>query len=271
MTTDTSAGGLISAGTSKRALIRRPAPNIADGLVLETPAVPVDADLAFRQWHAYSAALTGAGWQTIEVPEAREYADSVFVEDTVVMVGDVAIITSPGAPSRRGEPDQTAATLRGLGYELRHMSGHGTLDGGDVLKVGSTIYVGRSSRTNAAGLAEFRALSEPLGFTVIGVSVTKVLHLKSMVTALPDSTIIGYPALVDDPGFFPHFRSMPEPGGSHVVDLGDGRLLIAASAPRSADLLADLGYTPVIVDVSEYEKIDGCVTCLSVRLRHDPS
>lgn len=261
----------MSPGTSRRALVRRPAASLVDGLVRQTPAAPVDVDLAYRQWDAYVAALSGAGWQTIEVPEAGEYADSVFVEDTVVMVGGVAIVTSPGAPSRRGETGGTAATLRGLGYAVREMSGPGSLDGGDVLKVGRTIYVGRSGRTDAAGLAEFRALAEPLGYTVIGVPVTKVLHLKSMVTALPDTTIIGYPALVDDAAFFPHFRPMPEPGGSHVVDLGGGRLLMAASAPRSAEALAGLGYEPVAVDISEYEKLDGCVTCLSVRLRHDPA
>jgi len=98
-----------------------------------------------------------------------------------------------------------------------------------------------------------------------------VLHLKSAVTALPDGTIIGYPPLVDDPGFWPHFRPMPEEGGSHVVDLGDGRLLMAASAPRSAELIADLGFAPIVVEISEFEKLEGCVTCLSVRLRQAPA
>ena len=105
---------------------------------------------------------------------------------------------------------------------------------------------------------------------MIAVPVSKVLHLKSAVTALPDGTVIGYPPLVDDPAFWPHFRPMPEEAGSHVVDLGEGRLLMAASAPRSAELIADLGYTPVPVDISEFEKLEGCVTCLSVRLRFAP-
>ncbi len=120
-------------------------------------------------------------------------------------------------------------------------------------------------------MAEFRAILTPLGATVIAVPLTKVLHLKSAVTALPDGTVIGYPPLVDDPGFFPHFLPMPEEAGSHVVDLGGGRLLMAASAPRSAQLIADLGYTPVQVDITEFEKMEGCVTCLSVRLRCAPA
>ena len=174
------------------------------------------------------------GWQTVEVPAADDCPDGVFVEDTVVMVGDTAVITSPGADQRKPEIDGTAATLTAAWAIRSSRITGGTLDGGDVLKVGTTIYVGRTLRTNAAGIAAFRRICEPLGFTVIAVPVTKVLHLKSAVTALPDGTIIGYPPLVDDPAFWPHFRPMPEESGSHVVDLGDGRLLMAASAPRSA-------------------------------------
>lgn len=257
-------------GDQRRALVRRPAPNLADGLVMETPAAPVDMDLALAQWDGYVGALRESGWETIDVPSAKTHADSVFVEDTVVMVGPVAIVTRPGAESRRGETTGTAATLHDLGYPVLKMS-VGTLDGGDVLKVGATIYVGLGGRTNAAGLAEFRDLAAPHGVTVVGVPVTKALHLKSTVTALPDSTIIGYPPLVDDPAFFPHFRAMPEPEGAHIVDLGAGRLLLSSAAPRSAEILAGLGYTPVVVDMSEYEKLDGCVTCLSVRLRNVPA
>jgi len=102
---------------------------------------------------------------------------------------------------------------------------------------------------------------------VITVPLTKVLHLKSAVTALPDGTVIGYPPAIDDPAIFPRFLPVPEESGAHVVLLGDGRLLMAADAPRSAQLFRDLGYTPVEVDISEYVKLEGCVTCLSVRLR----
>jgi dimethylargininase len=140
-----------------------------------------------------------------------------------------------------------------------------------VLKVGRTAYVGRGGRTDAEGVAALRRAVGPLGWNVVAVPVSRVLHLKSAVTALPDGTVVGYPPLVDDPGFFPHFRAMPEEGGSHVVDLGDGRLLMAASAPRSADLIAGLGYSPVVVDIGEFEKLEGCVTCLSVRLRAAPA
>lgn len=256
--------------TSRRALIRRPSPNLADGLVTHIDRSPIDIDLAGEQWQGYVDALIGSGWQTFEVPAAPECPDSVFVEDTVVMFGGSAVISNPGADERKPETDGTAGALADLGYPIRAMT-KGVLDGGDVLKVGSLVYVGRGGRTDAAGVAEFRSLLEPLGARVIAVPLSRVLHLKSAITALPDGSIIGYPPLVDDPSFFPHFRPMPEEAGSHVVDLGDDRLLMAASAPRSAGMIADLGYTPVLVDISEFEKMEGCVTCLSVRLRSGPA
>jgi len=242
---------------------------LAQGLLTHLDRVPVDADLAVRQWADYTRALTEAGWDTVEVPAAPECPDGVFVEDTVVMIGGTAVITSPGADERKPETMGTSVTVRALGYPTATLDA-GTLDGGDVLKIGSTVYVGRTLRTSAEGIASLRRICEPLGHRVVAVPTTKVLHLKSAVTALPDGTVIGYEPLVDDPGFWPHFRPMPEEGGSHVVDLGEGRLLMAASAPRSAELIADLGFTPIPVDISEFEKLEGCVTCLSVRVRHAP-
>ncbi len=253
----------------RRALVRAPSPRLAQGLLTHLDRVPVDADLAVRQWADYTRALTEAGWDTVEVPAAPECPDGVFVEDTVVMIGGTAVITSPGADERKPETMGTSVTVRALGYPTATLDA-GTLDGGDVLKIGRTVYVGRTLRTSAEGIASLRRICEPLGHRVVAVPTTKVLHLKSAVTALPDGTVIGYEPLVDDPGFWPHFRPMPEEGGSHVVDLGEGRLLMAASAPRSAELIADLGFTPIPVDISEFEKLEGCVTCLSVRVRHAP-
>ena len=136
-----------------------------------------------------------------------------------------------------------------------------------MLKVGSTVYVGRGGRTNPDGIRQLRSILEPLGVTVVAVPISKVLHLKSAVTALPDGSIIGYAPLVDDTAIFPRFVSVPEESGAHVVLLGGGRLLMAADCPRSAQLFVDLGYEPVPVDISEFQKLEGCVTCLSVRLR----
>ncbi|MFE9021347.1 dimethylargininase [Streptomyces sp. NPDC007808] len=252
---------------SKKALVRRPSPRLAEGLVTHIEREQVDVDLAVEQWEAYVAALRTHGWETIEVDPADDCPDGVFVEDTVVMYRNVALITRPGAESRRGETVGVEEAVASLGCSVNWIWEPGTLEGGDVLKVGDTIYVGRGGRTNAAGIQQLRAAFEPLGARVVAVPVGKVLHLKSAITALPDGTILGRIPQLDVPSLFPRFLPVPEESGAHVVLLGGDKLLMAASAPKTAELLADLGHEPVVVDISEFEKLEGCVTCLSVRMR----
>jgi dimethylargininase len=247
------------------ALIRRPSPRLAEGLVTHIERQHVDVELALRQWQEYVDALHGTGWTTVEVPAIEECPDSVFVEDTMVVYGDVAVIARAGADERRPEAAAAEETVADQGYRIVRITEPGTLDGGDVLKIGSTIYVGQGGRTNAAGIQQLREAFNRAD--VRAVPVQKVLHLKSAVTALPDGTVIGYEPLVDDREVFDRFRPVPEESGAHVVLLGADRLLMAASAPKSAELFAGLGYVPVVVDISEFEKLEGCVTCLSVRLR----
>jgi dimethylargininase len=249
------------------ALVRIPASNLSEGLITHIDPKPVDTELADKQWDAYVAALSEAGWQTVEVASADQMADSVFVEDTAVVFGDVAVITLPGAESRRGETAGTEAALRAQGLRLEHIHAPATLEGGDVLKVGSTVYVGRGGRTNAEGIRQLRAIVGPLGYDVVAVPVTKALHLKTAVTALPDGTVIGYEPIVDEPRLFERFLPVPEAEGTAVVVLSDDTVLMSSSAPGSIALVEDLGYTVVQVDISEFEKLEGCVTCLSIRVR----
>ena len=248
-------------------LVRRPGPALADGIVTHQERVPVDVDLAQRQWEGYVAAMAASGWDLIEVPPAAACPDAVFVEDTVVMFRGLAVLTRPGADARKPEVDGVAKVVETLGCPVARIDAPGTLDGGDVLKVGDTVYVGRGGRTNADGIRQLRRILQPLGATVVAVPVARVLHLKSAVTALPDGTVIGYPPLVDAPAVFGRFLPVPEEAGAHVVLLGGDRLLMADDAPRSAALFADLGYEPVTVAISEFQKLEGCVTCLSVRVR----
>jgi dimethylargininase len=247
--------------------VRRPSPRLADGLVTHLERTPVDPDRARRQWERYVEAMTEAGWECVEVSPIDECPDGVFIEDTMVVFGDLAVITRPGAEVRRPEVVAARAAVAAQGYRTEEIEPPGTVDGGDVLKIGDTIYVGRGVRTNDAGIEQMRALLAPLGGRVVAVPTTKVLHLKSAVTALPDGTVIGYPPLVDDPAQFESFMAVPEPAGAHVVLLGDDRLLMAASAPETAKRFAGLGYRVSQVDIGEFERVEGCVTCLSVRLR----
>jgi len=252
------------------ALVRRPSSRLAEGIVTHIERRSVDVDLAFRQWQAYVDTLVAAEWDVVEVPPVDDCPDSAFVEDTMVVFRDVAVIAAPGAEARRGEIVAAEAAITALGYRIDRIRPPGTLDGGDVLKVGDTIYVGRGGRTNTDGIHQLRAILEPLGAQVVAVPLTKALHLKSAVTALPDGTVIGWEPIVDEPSLFPRFLAAPEESGAHVVLLGDQRLLMSSSCPASAARYRELGYEPVVVDISEYEKLEGCVTCLSVRLRDRP-
>jgi dimethylargininase len=252
-------------------LVRRPSPRLDAGELTHLERVPVDAGLALEQWQAYVDVFRRTGWTVTELEPADAHPDGVFVEDTVVVFGDLAVLTSPGALSRVGEVESTARTLEELatarGLQTARIEPPGHLEGGDVLKVGRTAYVGLTTRTDTAGIAQLRALLEPRGWTVVAVPVTKVLHLKSGVTALPDGTVIGWAPHVDDPAVFPAFLAVPEERGTAVVDLGDGAVVMSADAPHTAALLRERGLTVHEVAISEFEKLEGCVTCLSVRLR----
>lgn len=250
-----------------RLLVRRPSPLLAEGELTHLDRVPVDADLALRQWREYVDAFRSRGWEIIEIDPADGQPDGVFVEDAVVMFGDLAVLCRAGAASRRGEADSVRAAVSASGIELAEIVEPGTLDGGDVLKVGRTVYVGASSRTNAAGIAQLRELLEARGWDVREIPVTKVLHLKSGVTALPDGTVIGFGPLVDDPALFPKFEGVPEEHGTAVVVLDESTVLMSSDAPETAAAHRSRGFDVVTVDVSEFEKLEGCVTCLSVRVR----
>jgi dimethylargininase len=247
------------------ALVRAPSGRLAEGIVTHVARSPVDVALAREQHGAYVAALAAAGWAIEQVPAAEDCPDSVFVEDTVVVVDDLAVLARPGAAARRGEVAGTAGAVASLGLRTARITEPGTLDGGDVLQAGTTVYVGRGGRTNAEGIRQLRALLAPLGRTVVAVPLGDVLHLKSAVTALPDGTFLLLPHLVPA-GLFPAVRPVQEESGCHVVPLGGDNVLIAASAPRTAALVEDLGFTPVVADITEFEKLEGCVTCLSVLL-----
>lgn len=249
------------------AIVRMPSSRLAEGELTHQERVTVDMELADQQWEAYVETLRTEGFTIVDVPPADELPDSVFVEDTLVMIGDTAVITRPGAESRLPEVEAAEQVARELGLRVERIVEPGTLDGGDVLAIGNTLYVGRGGRTNAEGIRQLRVIAGQLGREVAAVPVSKVLHLKSGVTALPDGTVIGHPSTVDDVSMWRSFLPMPEPEGGHVVVLDDHAVLMATSAPASAELVRSLGYRVVTVDISEFEKLEGCVTCLSVLVR----
>ncbi len=252
---------------SPLALVRRPGPRLAEGILTHLDREPVDLDLARAQWDGYVAALSDAGWSVHEVPPADDCPDAVFVEDPVVVHGDLAVLGRSGAPERRAESEGVEAAVREVGLRVARIEAPGTLDGGDVMRTGDTAYVGLGGRTNGEGVRQLATHLREFGIRVQAVPVTRVLHLKSACTALPDGTVVGWGPVVDDREAFPRYEDVPEEGGAHVVRLADDHLLMAASAPLSAARYRERGYRVTEVDVSEFEKLEGCVTCLSVRIR----
>ncbi|NDU72930.1 N(G),N(G)-dimethylarginine dimethylaminohydrolase [Actinomadura sp. DSM 109109] len=250
-----------AAGSAGTALVRAPGPRLAEGIVTHAARRPVDVELAARQHEAYVAALRAAGWRVSAVAPADDLPDAVFVEDALVVCGDLAVLGRSGAPGRRGETAGAERAARGLGLRVERIEAPGTLDGGDVVAVGGTVYVGRTSRTNEEGICRLARLLG--GRRVVPVDVRGCLHLKSAMTALPDGGLIGVPDMVDT-SVLPCLRVAPEPEGAHVVVLGPDHVLMAASAQRTAARLAADGLRVTSVDISEFEALDGCVTCLSV-------
>lgn len=235
-----------------KALVRRPSSRLAEGIVTHIDRVPVDVDLAVRQWEQYVRVLCEAGWEIIEVPEALDCPDSAFIEDTMVAFRNVAVIARPGADSRKPEILEVEKVVESIGCSINRIRAPGTLDGGDVLKVGDTV-AGHPRTDRRHGRR--------------GPAHQGIAPQANNRRPLPDGTIVGWRPVVDDESVFPRFIAAPEESGAHVVLLGNDRLLMAADCPRSAALYVELGYEPVTVDISEYVKLEGCVTCLSVRLR----
>jgi dimethylargininase len=249
--------------TPGTALVRAPGPRLAEGIVTHVDRRPVDVALAMRQHEAYVAALRAAGWRVRAVAPADDQPDAVFVEDTVVVCDGLAVLARSGALGRRPEVTGTEKAVRSLGLEVVQIEEPGTLDGGDVLQVGDTVYVGLSGRTNEEAICRLSPLLCARGRRVVPVRVSGCLHLKTAMTALPNGTLIGVPEWVDT-SVLPGLQVAPEPEGAHVVVLGEDHVLISASAPRTAERLCADGLRVTVVDISEFEALEGCVTCLSV-------
>jgi dimethylargininase len=226
---------------------------------------PIDVALARRQHRLYEEALAAVGCRVEALPADPELADSVFVEDAAIVLDEVAVITRPGAESRRPE---TAPIARALApyRPLVSIDAPGTLDGGDVLQIGRTLYVGLSGRSNQAAIDQLSRALAPYGYTVRGVAVRGCLHLKSAVTAVDDDTVLVNPKWVDPvifSGTHPIEIDPRERGAANVLRIGE-RVIYPASFPATRRRLVAAGVYVVEVDVSELQKAEGAVTCCSL-------
>ncbi len=249
------------------AITRKISPAIARCELTHLARVPIDFHLAERQHLAYEDCLRQLGCEVHSLAAEPNLPDSVFVEDAAVVFDELAIITRPGAESRRPETASVAEALRPH-RELRFLTAPAALDGGDVLCVGRNVYVGQSSRTNDSALQQMRAFLEPHGYRVEGVAVNGCLHLKSAVTQVAENTLLINPEWINPATFggMELIRIAPaEPYAANALLIGD-TVIYASSFPNTLARLQRIGIRVALVEVSELAKAEGAVTCCSLIL-----
>jgi dimethylargininase len=247
------------------ALTRGVSPSFAECELTHLERVPIEVARAVEQHAAYERALDGLGCCVTRLPAGAGMPDSVFIEDTALVLDEIAVMTRPGAKTRRGEIALVADTLAGY-RPIVSIEAPATMDGGDVLQIDRTIFVGRSSRTNAEGIAQLSALAAPYGYTVRAVDVRGCLHLKSAATAVDDHALLVNREWIGTEQLSP-FEIVDvdpsEPGAANVARIG-GTLLAAAAFPRTRERLERLGHIVTAVDVREIAKAEGAITCCSL-------
>ena len=256
-------------GARGTAFTRAVSPRLAECALTHLDRVPIDAAKAAEQHRDYERALQAAGFAVVRLPDLPEHPDGVFVEDTAIILDDHAIITRPGAASRAGEVDSTAA---GLADHLQiHRIEAGHVDGGDVLRIGRKIHVGLSTRSDAQGIAELKQLAGRLGFEVEAAELRGCLHLKTA-TTLAGRDSSGRPVLLYnpealDPRQFAGVDPLPVPAdelyAANVLWAGE-HVIMPAKYPTTASLLRERGVQVTQIDVAELEKAEAGVTCMSL-------
>ena len=248
------------------AITHSPSPNM-DRALRAHAEVTIDVALAIRQHEGYCKMLARAGAVVRTLDVNRVHPDCVFVEDTAIVLDEVAILTSMGAPSRREEPAGIEPELRKY-REVVRTAAEATLEGGDVLRVAKKLFVGATARTNAAGIESLAAAVRRYGYQVQAVPIRGCLHLKTACTALPDGTLLINPAWIDPKGL-PGFECLAvpdeEPYGANVVLIGK-TVCLATAHPKTADMIRKRGFEVEATDISEFAKADGATTCLSLLL-----
>lgn len=252
-----------------RAIVRPPAANFADGLTRVDLGTPSHA-LALAQHAAYCRALTACGLELLVLPTDPVHPDGCFVEDTAVLLAEGAMLTRPGAESRLAEVEGVRAPLAGVYPALACITAPGTLDGGDICEAGRVVFIGLSPRTNAEGAAQLAHWLRGLGYEPRIVSIhgiDSILHLKSGLSWLGEGRLLVIDALAARPEFADFSRVRvddDEAYAANAVRVND-HVLIASGFVRVEARLRALGYSPMPLAMSEFEKMDGGLSCLSLR------
>jgi dimethylargininase len=250
------------------AITREVSPNIGQCEITHIQRQPLDIDLARTQHTQYERVLAELGCQVKRLPADSRLPDSVFVEDAAIVLDELAISTRPGAESRRGETEIIAGAL-GEYRTIRKIEPPGTLDGGDVLQMGRTLYVGISQRSNGSGRRQLVDLVSPYGYEVVEVRVDGCLHLKSAVTKVSEKALLINRSWVDARSFRGNDLIDIDPDEPYAANalFVSGELVYPATFRKTCKRLEDRGYSVRTVDVSELQKAEGAVTCCSLIFR----
>jgi dimethylargininase len=247
------------------AITRPVSPSITRCELTHLQRQPIDLELARIQHAAYESCLAQLGCVVQRLPVEPELPDAVFVEDIAIVFAELAVITRPGAASRRPEIPSVAQAL--MPYrELYYIDEPGTLDGGDVLRLGQTLYVGLSGRSNPVGLEQLHRLVAPYGYSIKWVAVSGCLHLKSAVTQVAEDTLLINPEWISAGQFGGMKIITVDPSEPHAGNalLVNGTVLVAAAYPATQARLEAAGIPLVVVDVTELAKAEGALTCCSL-------
>lgn len=247
------------------AITHAPSPRLEAGERTYIGRDAIDFALAKLQHAAYEDRLRWAGAQVVQLDVNRDLPDSVFVEDTAIVLDEVAVMMSMGAASRRGELAGIERTLRDY-REIERVSLPATIDGGDVVRSGRALYVGESPRTNATGIAALRELVKRYGYTVEGVPVHGCLHLKSACSALPDGSFLVNAKWIDVSPLPSHNRAQVPPAeewAGDVLVIGE-KIIVSDACEGTMDLLRARGWKVIPAPISEFAKAEGGVTCMSL-------
>ena len=247
------------------AITRDVSPRFSECEITHIERTPIDLEVARAQHYEYVNVLKELGCHVIELPAKADLPDSVFVEDTAFILPEVAVITRPGADSRKPETESIVRELA-THIKLVHVREPATVDGGDVLVLGKNIYIGLSSRSNQEAIDELNEMLHEYGYKVTGVQMHDCLHLKSAVTRVDDQTLLINKSWVD----IHHFENFElievdpgEPFAANCLPIGDS-IIFPTSFPKTCTKLAKRGYKVTTVDVSELAKAEGAVTCCSL-------
>lgn len=253
----------------KNAIVKRPCRRLVEGITSAPELGKPDYELALKQHDAYIKALEKCGLNVTVLEADEEFPDSCFVEDTAVLTPKCAIITNPGAPTRKNEIIKMIPAIKKFYAEenIEYIKAPGTIEGGDVMMVGTHFYAGRSNRTNEEGFAQFKKALNKYGYTASQVELKEVLHLKTGVNYLENNNMLVSGEFTAKPEFEKFSKYLipeDEAYASNSVWIND-KVLVPAGYPKVKEIVEKLGYEVITVDTSEYRKIDGGLSCLSLR------